>query len=84
MSYEHKENSGTLFPVNPEDVKSDKHPNYSGKSMISGTMYYISGWRNKSQNGKTYLSLSYKPVDIGGPTKESPIDNKSNDENIPF
>tara|TARA_Y100001970_G_C14259283_1_gene878401 strand:+ start:3294 stop:3545 length:252 start_codon:yes stop_codon:yes gene_type:complete len=83
MSYEHKENSGTLFPVNPEDVKSDKHPNYSGKCMIKGNMYYISGWKNTSQNGKKYLSLSFKPVDDIRVEPE-PQDVKLTPEEIPF
>lgn len=53
MSYEHKANTGTLFPNNK---KADNHPDYKGKIKVGEVEYDIAGWLKDGANGK-FLSL---------------------------
>ena len=55
MSYETKENTGSLFPNDKK--KEDKHPDYTGKVMVSGKLMQVAGWINESKAGKKYMSL---------------------------
>ena len=55
---EKKDNSGALFKV--DEVKSDKHPVYTGNCMIDGKEKYISAWINTANtSGKQYMSLKF-------------------------
>lgn len=57
MSYEQKDNSGSLFK---NDRKTqDSHPNATGSAKIDGVDYYISAWTKDGQKGK-WQSLSFK------------------------
>ena len=55
MSYETKENTGSLFPNDKK--KEDKHPDYTGKVMVSGKLMQVAGWINESKAGKKYMNL---------------------------
>ena len=57
MSYETKENTGSLFPNDKK--KEDKHPDYTGKVMIGGKLMQVAGWINESKSGKKYMSLKF-------------------------
>ncbi len=59
MSYEHKLDTGTLFPA---EKAKEKSPDLTGKANIDGAQYYISAWKNEASSGKKYLSLKFKPV----------------------
>ena len=61
MSYEQKDNSGSIF-VNDRKEK-DTHPDRSGTARINGVDYWLSGWIKTDKNGKTYMSLAFKPKD---------------------
>lgn len=58
MAYDNK-NKGALFSV--KEKKSDTHADYNGQINIDGKDYYLNGWKKKSKEGVTYLSLSVKP-----------------------
>lgn len=58
MAYEQRDNSGSLFIE--ENKQSEKHPDYKGKAMIGGKLYYVSGWKKKSGSGKVFLSLAFE------------------------
>lgn len=60
MSYEQRDNSGTLFKN--EKREKDSHPNATGKAMIGGVMYYVSAWTKQGGKGP-FQSLSFKPVE---------------------
>lgn len=53
--------------------KTENHPDYTGKITISDKEYYLSGWKNTSQNGKPYISIT-----IGEEVKEK-TENKKDD-----
>lgn len=59
MSYEVKNNTGTLFANDRKETPS--HPDYTGQAVIDGADYWLSAWKKQSQAGKTYLSFSFKP-----------------------
>lgn len=58
MSFQHKENSGSLF----KNAKRDKEtqPNARGDALIGGVLYEISAWTKKDKNGNPWQSLSFK------------------------
>lgn len=57
MTYEVRDNSGTLF-IN-DKKESDKHPDRSGSAMIDGVEYWVSGWIKKGAKGQ-FMSLAFK------------------------
>lgn len=59
MSYEQKDNSGSVW-VN-DRKEQDTHPDRTGSAKISGVDYWVNGWLRKTNDGKPYLSLSFKP-----------------------
>lgn len=63
MAYEMKELSGTIF--NNERKEKETHPDRTGRCLIGGRQYYISGWIKEGKNGK-FLSLAFKPVEEHG------------------
>ena len=55
---EQKDNTGALFKV--EEVKSDKHPVYTGNCLVNGKNMNISAWINTAKtSGKQYMSLKF-------------------------
>jgi uncharacterized protein (DUF736 family) len=57
MTYEQKDNSGSLF----KNAKGDnpKRPDYTGRGMVHGQLVRISAWLEKSKSGETYLSMKF-------------------------
>lgn len=59
MSYEQRDNSGSLFKNERKD--KDTHPDYTGNGMIDGREYWFSAWLKRDRNGKAFMSLAFKP-----------------------
>ena len=81
---EKRDNSGALFKNDRK--KTDNHPDYNGSALIGGVDMWISAWIEKS-NGKTYMSLAFKPKDVSTPTKTTKITKQVedwDDDEIPF
>ena len=57
---EQKNNSGAIF----RNEKKDKPnaPDYTGSVTIDGKKYAVSGWINKSKDGRNYLRLLTMPA----------------------
>lgn len=61
MSYEQKDNSGSLFKN--DDMREGKQdPTHKGSARIGGVDYWISAWVNESKkDGRKYFGLKFKP-----------------------
>jgi hypothetical protein len=57
---EKRDNSGALFKNDRKTT--DNHPDYNGSALIGGVDMWISAWIKKG-NGKTFMSLAFKPKD---------------------
>lgn len=55
---EQRDMSGALFKNRRKE--QDKHPDYTGKSMIDGYEYQVSAWVKTSKSGDKFMSLSYQ------------------------
>ena len=77
MSYEHKANTGTLFPNNK---KADNHPDYKGKIKVGDQEFELAGWVKKTDKGQ-FLSLK-----ISGPynsnSEQGPFEPQNTSEKI--
>jgi hypothetical protein len=56
--------SGALF--GNDQKQSDKEPDYKGSAEVDGVQYWISGWVNKSKDGKKYLKIKFTAKDSNG------------------
>ena len=56
-------NKGALWPA--KERASDKHPHFTGRAMVGGVEYYVSGWkRDPNGNPKApSVKFSFKAVD---------------------
>ena len=78
MSYEHKANTGTLFPNNK---KADTHPDYKGKIKVGEVEFELAGWVKKTDKGQ-FLSL--KNSEPFPPSPQSTTEKINNSTGIPF
>lgn len=60
------DNSGSLFVNDRKEQEND--PDYTGKIMVDGVDYYLSGWKKAPEGKKRFISLSVRPV-TGGTAK---------------
>ncbi len=81
MAYEIKNNTGSLF--RNDRKKHDKSPDYTGKAMIDGKMYYKSAWV-KEANGKKYFSEAYTLMEEQPAASETSAAPAVSDDEIPF
>lgn len=57
MTFQHKENSGTLFKNNKKE--NERQPDYRGEVNVNGELFQIAAWVKEGKNGK-FFSLSVK------------------------
>ena len=67
MPFEQKDNSGTIFPNDKQG--NDKRPDYTGKAMIGGVMYYVSQWDGTTQKGAPKRGLKFESVESANARK---------------
>jgi hypothetical protein len=89
MSYEQRDNSGSVFVNDRKD--KDTHPDRTGTAMIDGKNYWVSGWIKKDRNGKSFMSLAFKPKEEQKPAPKKPdpissgrLPHDDMDDAIPF
>ena len=81
MAFEQKDNSGSIWVNDRKD--QDTHPDRTGSAKIDGVDYWVNGWLRKTNDGKPYLSLSFKPKQPKPVATDKPIADDLNDA-IPF
>jgi hypothetical protein len=84
MSYQHKDNTGSLFKN--ERREKETHAHARGSALIDGVEYYIDAWTNESNDGSKYQSLKFKRKDqqSGGSQRSRPSFNADLDDDVPF
>lgn len=60
-SYQQRDNEGSLFKNDRKE--SDRHPDYTGKVMVDGRMYWLSAWVKRPDGKAPFFSLALKPQD---------------------
>lgn len=59
MSYQQKDNTGSLFKNDRK--KQDTHADYRGSALLNGVEHWVDAWINTSNSGAKYMSLKFKP-----------------------
>lgn len=61
----------------------DKHPDIAGTINVEGKEFWLNGWlRKNSQDGSTFYSLSVKPKEARGYSRDK--SNRQIDDDQPF
>jgi uncharacterized protein (DUF736 family) len=79
MSYEHKANTGTLFPNKKKTAENQ--PDEKGKIKFGDKEYDLAGWYKEGTNGR-FLSL--KLSEPFQPTPQSTSEKIMDSTGIPF
>ena len=84
MTYEQRDNSGSLFRNDKKET--DNHPDYNGSAMVGGQEVWMSAWLKTSTNGKKFMSFSFKPKDqqAAKPVAKSAPASPEIDDDMPF
>jgi hypothetical protein len=86
MSYEQRDNSGTLFNNREAKATNERAPDYKGSIMVSGEEFWLSAWIKEGQKGK-FMSLSVQPKEAKAPAKPARQSRPSRDDfdsDVPF
>jgi len=67
MTYEQRDNTGSLFTNNKKE--KDSHPDRTGSATVDGIAYWVNGWVKQDKNGNPWLSLAFQRKDV---PKEAP------------
>lgn len=87
MTYQHKNNSGSLFPNDRKD--NEKQPDYKGSAIIDGKEFWLSAWERQGGRG-VYFSVSISPKEAAQPRsqyqpkQEAAPQKDSFEDDIPF
>lgn len=84
--YEQKDNTGVLFPN--KNKTEDKHPNYTGKILITpdmaGKVIQLAGWINTAKSGEKYMGLTAKEFQPKNDTGHTFTTTSTETAEIPF
>ncbi len=68
MTYEMKDNTGTLFKNDKKE--KDTHADYQGTALVDGVEYWFNAWVKQGKSGK-FFSCSFRQK-TNAPAKASP------------
>jgi len=71
-TYEFKEGQASLFKNTQKE--KENHPDFKGKAMIEGKMYYLSFWSKKTDGGNVWLSGNVQQADKSKPVTDTEAD----------
>lgn len=75
---------GALF-INDKKRAGKQDPDYTGKAEVGGVEYWLSGWKNESEDGVKYLSVSFKEKeDKKGKSRNNASRGRDEDEDNSF
>lgn len=57
---EQRNMAGVLFKNDRK--QKDTHPDYTGKAMVHGQMFFMDAWLKDGKNGK-FMSFAFKPME---------------------
>ena len=70
---EQKDRTAVLFP-NERQREGKQDPHFTGSLTLGGVTYWLSGWRNKTDAGKHYMSLKIGDVKVA--VKKAPAEDR--------
>jgi hypothetical protein len=71
-NYEMKDGQCSLFKNTQKE--KENQPDFRGKLMLDGKLYYISFWSRKTDGGNIWLSGNVQPADKPKPVKEEEVE----------
>jgi hypothetical protein len=72
-----RDNSGSISKNTRKE--KDTHPDLSGKCVIDGKEYWISGWKKTNDSGP-WVSLSFKPKEAKPEERSKPATRRTSEE----
>lgn len=81
MSYEERDNSGSIFRVT--EKKGEKFPDYEGKAIVDGKPKWVSMWIKEGKKGKFY-SIAFKDRDTKPKTGDRRHPESRHEEDVPW
>lgn len=71
MAYD-PNNSGDLGKN--KNKEKEEHPELSGKCMVDGKPYWISGWvKTNRETGERFISVGFRPREDKGQKNDKPV-----------
>ena len=81
MTYQMKDNTGTLFKNGRKEKET--HADYQGEAMVDGVVYWFNAWIRSGKGGK-FMSCSFRPKQDTAPAPRSRKTEDVDDDTIPF
>lgn len=81
-SYKTQEGRISIFK-NDKKVE-EKHPDYTGKTMVGGKLYKVSLWKTTAQSGLVYMSGQIQQWQENESKVESNVDDTKVEDDMPF
>lgn len=81
MSYEERDNSGTLYKNTRKE--KDSHPDMTGRAIVNGKPVWVSAWSKTGKNGK-FLSLAFKDRDPSDKPSGKARERRQEDDDLPW
>ena len=75
-----RENSGSIF--RNQKKQKENAPDYTGTARIGDQEYSLSGWINKSRDGKNYLRILFTIRELNNVSKE--LNSVNSQDDLPF
>lgn len=82
MSYEPRDNSGSLFRNDKKTM--DTHADYTGSGVINGEEFWINAWLKETRDGRKFFSFSFNPKQSKPPRPDAESQREVKQDDIPF